>query len=190
MAHPAGPLTPAWYVATPPGASAISSRSVRFTPPVAASSASSAFAATRTSTVRGTGGAIVVEVTVVLVLLLVGDVVVLLVDLVVSVVVVIVPSAYWTCSSGAALGTPSRASATRLPVPVTMRARALPLVQPGRATIVEGSGDELLAGPRLAGDQHRRVRIRDAVEELVHPPHGRTRPPARPAEAVRRTAAG
>jgi hypothetical protein len=106
--------------------------------------------------VRSSGG-VVVEVTVLVVVLLeevvlvvvegglvddvdvlVVDVVLLdvvLVDVVVSVVVVIVPLAYSTCSSGAALGSPSRDFATRLPLPVTMSARALPLVQPGRATI-------------------------------------------------------
>src|SRR6266478_5202255 len=37
--------------------------------------------------------------------------------------------------------------------------------------LVEGARDELLSGPRLAGDQHGRAGVRDAVEELVHPPH-------------------
>src|SRR5437867_10585776 len=37
--------------------------------------------------------------------------------------------------------------------------------------LVESARDELLSGPRLAGDQHRGAGVRDAVEQLVHPPH-------------------
>ena len=54
---------------------------------------------------------------------------------------------------------------------------------PARALPVDGAGDELLAGARLAGDQDRGRGVGDLADELVHPPHG-GRPPDELVEAL------
>jgi hypothetical protein len=111
------------------------------------SSTSSESAATRTSTVATAGAVVVVvlvdavvvveaEVVVVEVVAGLVDVVVVLVEVVVLVVdVVAAPVWYSTCSRAAPVALPSKASATRRPVPVMMTASALPLAHPGRLTI-------------------------------------------------------
>ena len=70
-----------------------------------------------------------------LVLVLVVLVRLVLVLVVLVLVTVAPPAVYSTCRSGAAAGTPSHASATRRPLPVTSTTSALPLVQPGWFTI-------------------------------------------------------
>ena len=42
-----------------------------------------------------------------------------------------------------------------------------------RAVLVDGAGDEFLAGAALAGDQDRHVLGGDAADRLVHLAHGR-----------------
>src|SRR5204862_76531 len=43
--------------------------------------------------------------------------------------------------------------------------RLLPALPP----VVDGARDDLLAGPALAGDEHRHVGVLDAIDERVHP---------------------
>jgi hypothetical protein len=44
-----------------------------------------------------------------------------------------------------------------------------------RAPVVQRIGDQLLAGPALAPDQHGHVRVGDPLDGLEHPPHGLAR---------------
>src|SRR5205823_10148783 len=46
--------------------------------------------------------------------------------------------------------------------------------------VVEGSGDELLAGTRLARDQHGGVGVHDPIEQIVEPSHRRAGAEQRP----------
>ena len=44
-----------------------------------------------------------------------------------------------------------------------------------RTQVVNGAGDQFLAGATFAGDQHRGIEIGDAMHQLINPLHLRTR---------------